>query len=352
MPDGNRPHIVVTGGAGYIGSHAVVALDEAGYRVTIVDDLRRSHPRMLDGLARILGHPPTVLTVDITDELALTAALGSCGRYDAVIHCAAYKSVRESVADPLAYYRNNVGGTVSLLAAMQHTGCRRIVFSSSCTVYGQPDVLPVSESSPLRGAASPYGTTKQVCERLLQDAHASAGPGHLSHVVSLRYFNPAGAHATALIGELPSGPPESLVPFITQSAAGWCGPLRVFGSDYSTRDGTAVRDYLHVVDLAEAHVAAVKRALDSDPGVQVFNLGTGTGVTVLEAVTAFESATGVTVRMEMAPRRPGDVEQIWSASDRASTVLGWRTTRSVQDIMGSAWAWQRSLGAAPPAGGR
>ncbi len=343
-------HVVVTGGAGYIGSHSVVALRAAGYRVTIVDDLRRSHARIIDGLTELLGERPPLLKVDITDVEALTAALLANGPYDAVIHFAAYKSVRESVADPLAYYRNNVGGTVSLLEAMARSGCQRLVFSSSCTVYGQPDTLPVSESSPIREAASPYAASKQMCERLLRDAVVSSAPAHLTHAVSLRYFNPAGAHPTALIGEFPAGPPENLVPYIMQSAAGWRGPLRIFGSDYRTPDGTAVRDYLHVVDLAEAHVAAVDRLFKAEPGVEVFNLGTGTGVSVLGAVAAFEQATGVRVQKEMAPRRPGDVEQIWSACEHATSVLGWRTSRSMQDIMASGWAWQQTLGDTPPAG--
>lgn len=350
MPAADAAHIVVTGGAGYIGSHAVIALHTAGYRVTIFDDLRRSNPHVLDGIAAILGERATLVPVDICDEAALVAAFTRSGPIDAVIHFAAYKSVRESVADPLLYYRNNVGGTVSLISAMAQVGCRRLVFSSSCTVYGQPDTLPVSESSPMKAAASPYGASKQMCERILSDAQAGDGDRSLSHVVSLRYFNPAGAHPSALIGELPVGTPDNLVPYITQTAAGWRKTLRVFGSDYATPDGTAIRDYLHVMDLAEAHVAAVALALRASPSLHEINLGTGIGVSVLQAVTAFERATGVTVPVEMAPRRPGDIEQIWSSGTRAADLLGWRTTRSIDEIMASAWAWQTRLGSSLPAG--
>lgn len=347
---GEAPHIVVTGGAGYIGSHSVVALHTAGYRVTIFDDLRRSLPQVLDGIAAILGEPATLIPVDICDDAALDAAFAQCGPVDAVIHFAAYKSVRESVADPIIYYRNNVGGTVSLIGAMARAGCRRLVFSSSCTVYGQPDTLPVTEASPMKTAASPYGASKQMCERILSDVQAGEGSTSLSHVVSLRYFNPAGAHPSALIGELPAGTPDNLIPYITQTAAGWRKTLRVFGSDYPTPDGTAIRDYLHVMDLAEAHVAAVALALRASPGLEEINLGTGIGVSVLQAVAAFERATGVTVPIEMAPRRPGDIEQIWSSGTRAADTLGWRTVRSIDEMMSSAWAWQTRLGSTPPAG--
>ena len=333
--------LLITGGFGYVGSHTLVALHEAGFDdVVVVDDLRRSDPRMVRGVAELTGRAPVHEAVDVTDAAALSRVFEVHGPVDAVVHFAAYKSVRESVAEPLRYYRNNVLGTVALLEAMAAGGCTTLVFSSSCTVYGQAEVLPVSELTPERPAASPYGATKQMCERVIADSVESGG---LSHALSLRYFNPAGSHPSALIGDLPSGVPDSLVPFITQTAAGWREVLHVFGSDYATPDGTPIRDYLHVVDLAEAHVAAVRNVLLAVPGREVVNLGSGTGKSVLEALRAFEQVTGRTVPYVFAPRRDGDVEQIWSSCEKAEQLLGWRARLGLREIMASAWAWQTTL---------
>lgn len=337
--------VVVTGGAGYIGSHTCVALLTAGHEVLVVDDLRRSHARILDGIAAITGRPPAVERIDVADARALTAALVRWGRVDAVVHLAAYKSVRESVAHPTRYYGNNIGATVAVLDAMSAVGCGRMVFSSSCTVYGQPDRLPVTEDTPLAPPQSPYGATKQMCERILADASAA---GMLSSSVSLRYFNPAGAHPSALIGELPLGVPDNLVPFITQTAAGWRSRLEIFGTDYPTPDGTAVRDYLHVVDLADAHLAALDAVLAGPVDLRAYNLGAGRGVSVREVVDAFEQATGVPVPVTMSPRRPGDVTEVWASPQRAVAELGWTARRPLAEIVASAWAWQQTLGPQPP----
>ncbi len=337
--------VLVSGGAGYIGAHTVVALHEAGHDVVIVDDLRRTNQRVVDGIAKLVGTSLPLLRVDVADEAALLAGLASQAPFDVAVHFAAYKSVRESVDNPALYYANNVGGTATLLSVMRKLSVHRLVFSSSCTVYGQPDVLPVTELSPIVVAASPYGFTKQVCEQMICDEVASSSSEALTNGLSLRYFNPAGAHPSALIGEFPFGVPDNLVPFITQTAAGWRPRLSIFGDDYNTPDGTAVRDYLHVCDLADAHVAAVDWILAAEPGVEVVNLGMGHGVSVRQAIDAFETATGVTIPVVMAPRRPGDVEQVWSSCAKAAELLGWRATRSLSDMMSSAWAWQQTLGA-------
>lgn len=338
-------HIVVTGGAGYIGSHTVVSLVEAGHDVTVIDDLRRSSERIVAGIEAILGRGVPLVRADVADDAAIVRSLSTGAPVDVVVHFAAYKSVKESVQHPIRYYRNNISATAALLDAMVSLGCGRIVFSSSCTVYGQPRELPVTEGSPIVAAASPYGYSKQVCEQMLIDS--LRGEAGLSHAISLRYFNPAGAHPSALIGELPIGVPDNLVPFITQSAAGWRGPVEIFGTDYTTPDGTAIRDYLHVVDLAEAHVAAVASILQCEPGFDTFNLGTGRGVSVREMLAAFESATGTTPATVLGPRRPGDIEQVWSSCQKAADGLGWRAERTLVDIMSSAWAWQQALGPRP-----
>ena len=331
--------LLITGGFGYIGSHTLVELMQAGFHdLVVVDDLRRSDELMVTGVATITGITVVHERRDVTDPVALAQIFSTHGPIDAVLHFAAYKSVRESVAHPLRYFRNNVVGMVSLLEAMQAYGCSRLLFSSSCTVYGQADALPVTESAPERRAQSPYGATKQMGERMMADAMGEL----LTHAVSLRYFNPAGAHASALIGDLESGEPDSLVPYITQTAAGWRPHLRVFGSDYNTPDGTPVRDYLHVVDLARAHVAAVRYLLEGPQSREVINLGSGHGYSVLDAIGAFEHATGITIAYEMAPRRAGDVEQIWSSGDKALSMLGWRTEHTLEEIMASAWAWQQT----------
>ena len=352
--------LLITGGFGFIGSHTIVALQAAGFGdLVVVDDLRRSDPAMVRGVAALLGMVPVHESVDVTDLEALSGVFATHGPFDAVIHFAAYKSVRESVLHPLRYYRNNVLGIVALLEAMAASTCTRLVFSSSCTVYGHAATLPVSELTPLRPAMSPYGATKQICEQIIADSIApvGGGAGSLTHALSLRYFNPAGAHASAHIGELPIGVPDNLVPFITQTAAGWRDRLSVFGSDYDTPDGTPVRDYLHIVDVANAHVAAVGHVLSGPAGNEVVNLGSGVGHTVLEVLRAFEETTGLTVPYVLAPRRSGDVEQIWSSCEKAEALLGWRAGLGLPEIMASAWAWQQTLprpvtGAAPSVTGR
>ncbi len=338
--------ILVTGGAGYIGSHAVVALAEAGFEPVIVDNLSNSRASALDGIAAILGRRVAVHHVDCTDEAALDGVFRAEGKVAGVIHFAAYKAVGESVAEPLKYYRNNVGSLLALLAAMERGGCQRLVFSSSCTVYGSPDTLPVTEAAPTHRATSPYGNTKQVCEDLLTDLAAS---GRVDlRACSLRYFNPVGAHPSAHIGELPLGVPNNLVPFVTQTAAGQRERLTVYGTDYDTPDGSCVRDYIHVVDLADAHVVALRRLLATDapadrPALETFNLGTGHGHSVLEVVREFERVSGLTLPVTLGPRRPGDVPAIYGDVTRAATELGWRGRRTLADALADAWRWQQAL---------
>jgi UDP-glucose 4-epimerase len=338
-----RKKVLVTGGAGFIGSHTVVELYAAGYEPVIVDNFCNSERVVIDGLARILGHAPVVHELDCRDAAGLRALLQRSAPVAGVIHFAAHKSVGVSVADPLAYHDNNVGSLVTLLEVMGELGVQRLVFSSSCTVYGQPDRLPVSEETPFGQAASPYGRTKQFCEAIIEDVVKASG---LLEAVTLRYFNPVGAHPSALIGELPLGKPENLVPFITQTAAGLRDELVVFGSDYPTPDGTCVRDYIHVVDLARAHVAALDwLGRRSASGFnEVFNLGMGKGVSVLEAIAAFEAASGVRLRYRLGPRRPGDVVEIYASVDKAQRLLGWRSERSIIDAMRDAHRWQLALG--------
>lgn len=333
--------VLVTGGLGFIGSHTVVELLQRGYEVVVVDNLANSNAAVLDGIAAIAGRKPVWANVDLADPVACKALLAGLPDLAGIVHFAAYKAVGESVQKPLAYYRNNVGSLVNLLDfTAEHPQCR-FIFSSSCTVYGQASVLPVSEDAPVKPAESPYGNTKQVGEEILRDgarAHGYRG-------IALRYFNPIGAHPSARIGELPLGVPQNLVPFITQSAAGVRGPLKVFGNDYPTRDGTCIRDYIHVVDVALAHIYALERLLagkGSDP-VEVFNLGTGKGSTVLEVIHAFERATGVPLQWEFAERRPGDVVAAYANTEKAAAGLGWRAERSLDQCMADAWRWQQTL---------
>jgi len=333
--------VLVTGGLGFIGSHTAVELLQRGYEVLVVDNLANSNAAVLDGIAAIAGRKPVWANVDLADPVACKALLAGLPDLDGIVHFAAYKAVGESVQKPLAYYRNNFGSLVNLLDfTAEHPQCR-FIFSSSCTVYGQADVLPVSEDAPVKPAESPYGNTKQVGEEILRDgarAHGYRG-------IALRYFNPIGAHPSAKIGELPLGVPQNLVPFITQSAAGLRGPLKVFGNDYPTRDGTCIRDYIHVVDVALAHIYALERLLagkGSDP-VEVFNLGTGKGSTVLEVIHAFERATGVKLQWEFAERRSGDVIAAYANTEKAAAGLGWRAERSLDQCMADAWRWQQTL---------
>ncbi len=331
--------ILVTGGVGYIGSHTVVALMNAGYEVYVVDNLSNSNINVLNGIEKITGKRPVFENIDCTDYVAMDKFFTKYEGIKAVIHFAASKAVGESVAVPLKYYRNNVVGLVNLLELMPIHKVEGIVFSSSCTVYGQPDILPVDESAPIKTALSPYGNTKQICERIIFDTvHAN---NSLKSII-LRYFNPIGAHPSAYIGELPNGVPNNLVPFVVQTAAGIHKKIRIFGNDYNTPDGTCIRDYINVMDLAEAHVLAVERMLDKDlKAPEVFNLGTGRGLSVMELITRFEAVNGVKVPYEIVGRREGDIEQVWANPALAQKVLKWKAKTSVDDTLASAWRWQQ-----------
>lgn len=338
------PRILVTGGTGYIGSHTVVELQQAGHEVLIVDDLSNSHIGVLDGIEAITGVRPGFEQFNLQDLPRLHRCFEAHAPIDAVIHFAASKSVAESVAKPLAYYRNNLVSLMNLLEAMTAHGTGPIVFSSSCTVYGQPEQLPVTEEAPLLPAASPYGNTKRICEEILRDA-AAAQPA--LRVIALRYFNPIGAHPSALIGELPSGVPDNLVPYITQTAIGIRPELRIFGDDYDTPDGSCIRDFIHVVDLARAHVAALRRLLAGQSApVEHFNIGTGTGYSVLEAVRTFEKVSGRKLSYRIVGRRPGDIVQVWADTGLANRVLGWKAEKCLEEMLDSAWRWEQRYRAA------
>ena len=333
--------VLVSGGAGYIGSHVTVELAEAGYEVVVADNMSNCDMTCFEGVTRIIGRRPPFVQMDFCDADAVDK-LFSDFKIDAVIHFAAYKAVGESVAEPVMYYRNNLSSFLNVLeAARSHRGCN-VLFSSSATVYGEPDELPVTESSPRQPATSPYGNTKQMCEDFLRDS-VMAYPGIKG--IALRYFNPIGAHPSALIGELPRGVPNNLVPFITQTAIGKRECLSIFGDDYPTPDGTCQRDYIDIVDLAKAHVCAVSRMLDGkmkEP-YEVFNIGTGRPVSVLELVNAFEKVNGVKLNYRFAPRRPGDVTAIWADPSLANRELGWKAGRSVEETLAAAWAWEKHL---------
>ncbi len=333
--------VIVTGGAGYIGSHTVVELAKAGYHPVIVDDLRNSQRSVLAGIANILGETPVFHEADVADENALDRIFTLEGPVHGVIHFAALKAVPESMAEPLRYYHNNLSSTFSLLRVMQRNGVDALVFSSSCTVYGTTDVLPVVESAPDRNAESPYGWTKVMCEQILKDAQAADESLKLT---LLRYFNPIGAHPTGHIGELPLGVPNNLVPFITQTAAGIRKSLTVYGDDYNTPDGTCVRDYIHVLDLAKAHVRSLDWMARKEASCcEVFNIGTGTGVSVKEIVDSFERVNELKLPHTIGNRRVGDVEQIWADSSKAAEVLGWRAERSLDESLRDAWNWECKL---------
>ena len=336
--------ILVTGGTGYIGSHTVVELMQKGYDVTIVDNLSNSNIDVLKGIEQIVGRRPDFENIDCTDFVNLQRVFENNPDIEAVIHFAASKAVGESVEKPLMYYGNNIGSLITLLEVMNIHHVNNIVFSSSCTVYGQPDAdhLPVDETAPIKTATSPYGNTKQINEEIIRDA-AHANPA--LHATLLRYFNPIGAHPSALIGELPNGVPNNLLPFVTQTAAGIREKLRVFGNDYNTPDGSCIRDYIYVVDLAKAHVIAVERMLGEkmEQQVETFNLGTGRGLSVLEILRTFIKVTGVRVPYEIVDRREGDIEQVWADPKKANTVLGWKAEASVEETLLSAWRWQQHL---------
>lgn len=337
-----KKKVIVTGGTGYIGSHTAVELITEGYEVVIIDNLYNSDITVLDGIQAITGIRPKFYDYDICDRSKLSEVFVAEGRIDAIVHFAAYKAVGESVHKPLDYYRNNLVSLMNLLDMMEQHGTPAIVFSSSCTVYGQPDKLPVTETSPVKEAESPYGYTKQAGEIIIRDTMAAR---KTQRAVSLRYFNPIGAHPTAYLGELPHGVPENLVPFITQTAIGLRDELRVFGNDYGTPDGSCIRDYLHVVDLAKAHVVALKRLIEerNKKNYEVFNLGAGTGVSVLEAIAAFERATGEKVKYTIAPRREGDIEKIWADPSLANRELNWKTEITLDEAMETAWRWEKKI---------
>lgn len=334
--------ILVTGGTGFIGSHTTVELQNAGFEVIIIDNLSNSSINVLDGIEKITGIRPKFEQFDLTDLEKLSAFFEKYPKIEAIIHFAASKAVGESVEKPLLYYRNNIVSLVNLLECQLKYGIANIVFSSSCTVYGQPDKLPVTEQTPRKDAESPYGNTKRVNEDILRDT-IHAYPQLKG--IALRYFNPVGAHPTALIGELPLGVPMNLVPFITQTAAGLREELKVFGNDYDTYDGSAVRDYINVVDLAKAHVVAVKRLVENKnkSGYEIFNLGTGNGVSVLEAVHAFEKVSGVKLNYRIVGRRAGDIEKIWADTTYANEELGWKAEIGLEATMLSAWLWEKKV---------
>ncbi|MDX9882316.1 MAG: UDP-glucose 4-epimerase GalE [Prolixibacteraceae bacterium] len=334
--------ILVTGGTGYIGSHTVVELQNAGYEVIIVDDLSNSNIDVLENITKITGIKPAFEQLNLADTAKTDDFFSRNNNISAIIHFAASKAVGESVQIPLHYYRNNLVSLMNLLDCQLKYEVANIVFSSSCTVYGQPDQLPVTESTPRKDAESPYGNTKRVNEDILKDA-IHAYPQLKG--IALRYFNPIGAHPSALIGELPLGVPQNLVPFITQTAAGLRDELKVFGNDYDTPDGSAIRDYINVVDLAKAHVIAIGRLLKgkNKAGFEVFNLGTGTGSSVLEIVNAFEKSTGVKLNYKIMARRAGDIEKIWADTTYANNELGWKAEKGLEETLLSAWNWEKRV---------
>lgn len=337
-----KPRILVTGGTGYIGSHTVVELQKAGYPVVIIDNLSNSNKEVLDGIERITGIRPDFVEADCTDIKALDKLFTDYPGIKGIINFAASKAVGESMQKPILYYRNNLATLLNLLEEMPIHGVQGIVFSSSCTVYGEPDVNPVTEQSPIKKATSPYGNTKQISEEIITDVINAGAP--IKSVI-LRYFNPVGAHPSAEIGELPNGVPQNLIPFLTQTAMGIRKELSVFGDDYNTPDGSCIRDYIDVVDLAKAHVIAVERMLEdkSDEKIEIFNLGTGNGLSVLQLINTFEEATGVKVPHKIVGRRAGDIEKVWANPTYANEVLGWKADTPIADTMRSAWAWQCKL---------
>jgi len=337
-----KKKILITGGTGYIGSHTTVELIEEGFDVVVIDNLYNSEAEVIDRIFQITGVKPELNVFDICEKEKLNSFFRKHGDIDGIIHFAAYKAVGESVNKPLDYYRNNLTSLINLLEAMKEFGVPDIVFSSSCTVYGQPVNLPVSEDAPIQPAESPYGNTKQIGEEIIRDT-AAANPK--INGISLRYFNPIGAHPSALIGELPRGVPENLVPYITQTAYGLRDELKVFGNDYDTPDGSCIRDYLHVVDLAKAHVTAVKRLVENKnkANYEVFNLGTGKGVSVLEAIKSFERVTGIKLKYKITGRRAGDIEKIWADPSLANRELGWSTKSTLDESMETAWKWENYI---------
>lgn len=337
-----KAKILVTGGAGYIGSHTTVELQNAGYEVVIVDNLSNSNAGVIDGIERISGIRPVFEQLDCNDMPAMQAVFERHKGIKGIIHFAASKAVGESVQKPLLYYGNNIVSLLNIMDLMPRYGVEALVFSSSCTVYGQPDILPVTEDAPIKPALSPYGNTKQINEEIIRDA-IYAGVPYKS--IILRYFNPIGAHPSAEIGELPIGVPQNLVPFVTQTAIGVRKQLSVFGDDYDTPDGSCIRDYINVVDLAKAHVVSLDRMLNnkSKSNLEIFNIGTGRGLSVLELIDIFEKNTGVKLNYQIVGRREGDIEKVWANPDYANNELGWKAVETIEDTLLSAWKWQLKL---------
>jgi len=330
--------IIVTGGLGFIGSHTVVCLHEAGFEPIIIDNLSNSEASAMDGIEKLIGYKPIWANIDVNDKAALSNIIKE-HQPQGVIHFAAFKAVGESVEKPLTYYRNNVGGLITLMEVLKEESIGNLVFSSSCTVYGEPDEIPVKESTQTKMAESPYGATKQMGEIILKDN------ANWLNTQCLRYFNPIGAHESGFIGELPLGVPNNLIPYLTQTVAGIRKELTVFGDDYNTTDGTCIRDYIHVMDLAEAHVFAINRLINGEQKepFEVFNIGTGNGSSVLEVIQAFEKANGIPVPHKIGPRRAGDVVQVWAETTKVEHVLGWKAKRTLETMLKDAWNWQTKL---------
>lgn len=334
--------VFVTGGTGYIGSHTVVELQQRGYEVVIADNLINSNLQVLDGIQKITGIRPEFEQIELTDLAETRDFFARHRDIEAIIHFAALKAVGESVNKPLEYYYNNLNSLMNVLFCMREFGVKYLVFSSSCTVYGQADILPVTEQTPRKEAESPYGNTKVMSEDIIRD-FMRVEPS--MSTLALRYFNPIGAHPTAFIGELPNGVPNNLIPYLTQTAIGIREELSVFGNDYNTPDGSPLRDYIDVVDLAKAHVVAIRRLLEkrNKENYEYFNIGTGKALSVLEVIHAFESATGIKVNYKIVGRRPGDVEKVWADTTLANKELGWRAETPIEETMVNAWKWQKSL---------
>lgn len=334
--------ILVTGGTGYIGSHTVVELIGAGHKPVIVDNLSNSNVNVLDGIYKITGVKVPFYEADCTDMQAFDKVFEDNKDIKAIIHFAASKAVGESVNEPLKYYKNNLMGLINVLECMKKHGIKSLVFSSSCTVYGQPEILPVTEEAPIQPALSPYGNTKQICEEIIRDTvNSSEGV----RAILLRYFNPIGAHESGLIGELPIGVPQNLIPYVTQTAAGIRECLTVHGDDYDTPDGSCIRDYINVTDLAKAHIIAVERmeGEKQKESVEVFNIGTGVGTSVLEIIKTFEEVSGVKLNYKIGARREGDIEKVWADASLANNELGWRSEKNMRETLASAWKWQMNL---------
>lgn len=332
--------VLVTGGAGYIGAHAVVELVNAGFEPVVLDNLSRGSIRLVRGVEKITNRAIEFCEADCLIKGDVEAVFDKHGDIDAVMHFAAFKSVKESVVNPSIYYRNNLDSLLTVLEVMMHRNVRKMVFSSSCTVYGQPDIIPVTEDAPFKVAESPYGATKQMCERILQDV---AVADKSFRILSLRYFNPIGAHPSGLIGELPVGVPDNLVPFITQTAIGKREKLTVFGIDYNTPDGSCLRDFIHVVDLAAAHVAAVRFMEEQEDGFEAINIGSGEPASVLELIRKFERVTGVSVNYTIGHRRPGDIEKVYADPVKSMELLHWKTALTMEDALRDAWNWEKKL---------